>query len=221
MKVIEIVFGQVTWILDAYLAKKLYLPDVIAKIQAKYGFVQASNPLELLRGDKGAVFEHGSYKNHLIRKLAIYNDGLLAESPDGTDVAEVFMDEFYGWCVEEFSVKKMGFVGEYKYYDSQLTVQMNENWSEKISFLNDLASLLTKMTKKYEVHDAEFHPYGFQLDVERDRNRNLPVAPFKIERRVHFPFSENVFYSVAGLTTKDHIELLKKMDSMLSAEEKT
>ena len=89
MKLINIDFGQVTWLVDLSIPPgSVYLPEALEKIRERYKFVRCPEAADIINPDANIVFEHGKYDSSVIRKFSMHNDGLIAESQAGTEQTE-------------------------------------------------------------------------------------------------------------------------------------
>lgn len=216
MKVLSIEFGQVSWIFDVSLPNGgLYLPESVPKLLEKYGFVKFPTTDELLAESTNAAFEHGTYSKILIRKFAIYNDGLVAESKAGNEAARDFLDDFMDWAKVEFGATVSGVDEPYRIYDSRMIVQMDMDLQAQMKFTSPILEQLQEHMVDYGLPKEDYDIYGFSLQTDQTSITNKYTSPFRVERRIGKAFDKNVYFCAAPLKTNDHESLLRKLERFI------
>lgn len=224
MKLLSIKQARSIWL--AYLLdlnpRGLNLLSLIPPIVAKYKFQMFPNkPDELGFGKetKEIKFSGGSFQkdpqHNIGVDLTIYNDGLIADTRSSTNDSDAFLDDFLNWISLEFGLAPYQEVLRTKLYVSELWVQTDKSLVALNPKLADFAKRLTSMIVGHEHHPIAFEPCG--IIFWTDPTVANPPGPFRFERLIDVPFSENRYYSAAPLKTDLHIELLTELEKILSS----
>ena len=88
--------------------------------------------------------------------------------------------------------------------------------------LNTLNPKLENFTKRLTslIVGHGHHPIAFEISgitFWTDPSVINPPGPFRFERTIDIPFSENRYYSAAPLQTNVHLEMLTELESILSS----
>ena len=165
--------------------------------------------------NKGLIFENGEFEakeeHPIIINLTIYNDGLVAESISSTTHSEAFLEDVLIRFSEFFKISSFTSVFKKKLYSSQLFVYTDK----QLKLLNPKL----KKISEYLSHNVEQSSLNFQvggISFWPDQTSKVPPASFTFERALGVPFSENRYYSAAPLKTDQHLELLEKLENILS-----
>lgn len=216
MKVASIELGQVTWLVDYRSnAGRIYLPEAIPLLIGRYGFVKSPTIEEILQPNFIPVFEHGRFEDSVIRRFAIYTDGLISDAAAGTEVAEAFLQDFLNWMEVEFDSKILGFSQELRGYDSHIVAQLRTDMGSKISFVNQIADELLSIMSNYEQPAYAYHSSGFTLEADPAEIKPGFASKFSIERRANQHFEKDLYFCCAPLKSEDHIKILEKLESIV------
>jgi hypothetical protein len=185
-----------------------FFPEIAAKVIAKYQFAKPPTLDDL---DKEVVkFQIGKFNNVQIAEFSVYGDGVIANGKCPTELLEEFLKD-----VLAFSTKELGLVPVLPHrnelhFESTITVQAQADIG---AFVVSPAQALIGKTMQEKLGVA-YQASGITMDcdVRKIQKRRKPVRVF-IERKVGFPFAENLFYCIAPLRTADHIELLKALET--------
>ena len=97
-----------------------------------------------------------------------------------------------------------------KLYISQVFVSTDKS----LEFLNPKLKQISKYLNQYFGKDKNFQAGGISFwPDQKDRKKPTPLT---FERTLDVPFSENRYYSTAPLPTDKHLELLDKLEDILS-----
>ena len=133
---------------------------LIDGIRHKFGFVQVPQHVAELDFKKGVNFLQGYFKGKIIDKLSVYENGLLCEARQDTDVSDEFMTELLSWAAQEHDlpVKETGV----KAYVSQLEVTASVEIGLTFSKFASLGTLLANLTKEYGEPTPDYRISGLK-----------------------------------------------------------
>jgi hypothetical protein len=191
---------------------QLYFPDAVTKLVERYSFFKAPSPDQVLP----LTFSVGKFQDAQIAEFAIYNDGFIVSSASDTDLLDAFIDDLLSWSASEFGLIQMAPAKSEKFYESSVVVKATSNLSESLRPQNDLAATLAKALKSAKI-SAPLKLGGFIFDFDPSEFSGKR-KPFRlvVDRRVGVPFAENIFYSQAPFRTKDHLNVLRSLEEMVS-----
>lgn len=180
-----------------------------------YKFKKYPLPTETPDMTKGILFEDGAFtieqENYPVGiTFTIFNDGLVADTRSSTIHSDAFLENVLIQASEIFKISNFQTILREKVYISQVFVSTDKS----IELLNPKLNQISKYLSKKLGKDNIFQLGG--LHFWHDQKDKNPKAPFTFERTVNVPFSENRYYSAAPLQTEDHLELLDKLESILS-----
>ncbi|MHB8131973.1 MAG: hypothetical protein ACYDEX_23680 [Mobilitalea sp.] len=197
----------------------LDLLALIPIIREKYRFLEFSPSIDKInRETKEVRFGLGSFQkdsqHNISIDLSIYNDGFIADTRSSTNDSDAFLTEFLNWISVEFGFVSYQEVIRTKLYASELLVQTNKSLNIINPKLSKFAKHLTSMIVGHEHHTIDFETSGILFWTD-PTIVNLP-GPFRFERLIDVPFSENRYYSSAPLQTEIHLEMLEELENILS-----
>jgi hypothetical protein len=194
-----------------------YRPDAIKAVVERYQFVEfPRQPSEILPTDTSVpiVFRHGRLPDSAIvmERLEIYPAGLTVTTLSNTDDALVALDQVLDWASEHFRitferVREPGFW-------SQLNVRFERQLGGFFPKLEPLARELSDKHPDFISFRPEYSLGALHFTFE-SKQPNVTPIPFRIERALNVPYSENLYVSDGALTTQDHIAILEKFERTL------
>ncbi|MDE2789600.1 MAG: hypothetical protein OXI81_04160 [Paracoccaceae bacterium] len=190
-----------------------YLPDFFANVSRRYGFDGAPRSVGELGGNK-AEFRHGLFEGNAIESLEIYNDGFIVTSNSDTDYVDQFVDDLVTWLKDDqgFSVIETHTVC--KMYDSTLLVETRCNVFKPFEVYSEISRMIETGLQESTGLKVAFENYGFALSADQTRNPALKPVFFRVERKEGIEFSRNQLFSTAPLKTRQHLEVLKRLEQL-------
>lgn len=204
-----------------------YIPDALVFVRDRYGFVETPTNLSDFNPSTGITFSHGKFqpseksaKDIVIRKLQIYEQGLLADTQATVEDADMFLDDFISWSCSRFDIKILDYPPTHKLYHSNIELHSNLDLESPLRFIKPLGHSITNRLKKYGGEGSfDYAPTGFSLhcDMTKSTSAILPPVPsiFTLERLARHPFGAGIFVSSAPLKTADHIALIEEFEGGL------
>jgi hypothetical protein len=189
--------------------------DMLELARQRYGFALFPDISKRTNREEPLKFEHGLVPEggldvHLFE---IHPQGIVAEC-DTTEHAEAFLDDVFGWAQKELKLKRADQTG-IRVYSSSLVVQFENDANGLLAKHKEVVGLISsalRKTYKFSL-SAGMARIGIRPDPEELSPRMAGlIVEFSLERRVFAPYSEQKFYSTAPLPTKDHIELLNRLE---------
>jgi hypothetical protein len=182
---------------------------------ATYKFKKFPPYTEIADLSKGVVFESGEFKideNVPIGvNLTFYNDGIVADCGSSTSDSDTFLKDIFHRFLEIYKIPHYDSVIKKVVYVSEVFVSTEKSLDIINPKLNKISEFLSgtveQGTTSFQLGGVLFFP---------DQTYKIPPGPFRFERAIGFPFSENRYYSAAPLTTDKHLELLNELESILS-----
>ena len=210
MELVEIEASRIIFLTQVHRpAGQLYLPEAVAKLVARYSFAKFPSLDNILKTDEANVFSIGKFKDVQIYELKTYSDGVIVSAQCDSDVLDEFLSDFYNWTEKELGLVPKITAKPEKHYESQLIVKSEKDLAAAIAPRHDLAGEFNKVWKRGKYPECEYVLSGATIDcdVSKFKGRRKP-SRYMLDRRIGVPFEENVFYSAAPLTTKDHLAFL-------------
>lgn len=163
---------------------------------------------------KGISFQDGEFQISqdelpIAVNLTIYNDGVLADSSSSSEYSDMFLADVFHHFSEIFKMPPFQSVIRRRIYLSQLTVSTDKT----LEVLNPKLKQLSKYLSAHVELDKVFQLGG--IHIWPDQVSRVNPSPFIFERAINVPFSENKYFSTAPLQTKQHLELLDKLETVL------
>jgi hypothetical protein len=193
---------------------------LIPFIREKYRFLELTPTIDKINKEtKEIKFGLGSFQKdpqyNISVDLSIYVDGLIADTRSSTNDSDVFLAEFFNWTAKEFGLTPYEEVLRTKLYVSELFVQSDKSLNDLNPKLTNFAKKLTSLIVGHEHHPVSFETIGIQFWTSPIITN--PPGPFRLERLIDVPFSENRYYSVAPLQTDIHLEMLEEFERILGS----
>lgn len=164
---------------------------------------------------KGAKFENGEFNIGgdcpIIVNLTFYNDGVIADTGSSTIHSDAFLEDMYNRFSELFKIPPYQSIIRKVVYVSQLFVSTDKSLeviNPKLKLISEyLSDTVEQGGRVFQLGGISFWP---------DQVDKVNPVSFSFERTLNVPFSENRYYSTAPLPTDKHLELLDKLESILS-----
>jgi hypothetical protein len=191
-------------------------PIITPLLVDSYKFITVPSAKESLDDSKGITYGHGEFKNKegipLFVSLTIFPDAIVADTRSSTKDSDDFLDEILTRFSEELKLPHYEDVVTRKNYLSQLYVKTEKALQSINPALKAITNYLTENvsdmgTVHFEVGGIHFWP---------EQSIVPKPALFIFERILNVPFAEESYYSGAPLQTDKHLELLNKLESILS-----
>ena len=193
----------------------MYLPEAAAKLAQRYSFAKYPSLEELLKATQS--FSVGSFKGVQIQELSIYSDGVIVSSRSDTDVLDAFLDDLFAWVASELGIVPVVTNRPEKYYESTLVVKSETDLALATKPVKDVVDAFNRIWRK-KYFETDYATSGFLLhcDAHQFKGRRNPLH-FGVERRLGVSFEENIFFSMAPLGTKDHLDFLARLENLARA----
>jgi len=224
MKLLSVKQARAIWLIQLVdlNPRGLNLVALIPPITKKYKFQQFPiQPEELGFGKeiKEIKFSGGSFQkdaqHDISIDLTLYNDGLVVDTRSSTEDSDSFLNEFLNWISIEFNLVPYQEVLRSKLYLSELFVKTDKSLNSLNQKLENFAKRLNSLIVGHGHHPIAFEVSGITLWT--DPSVISPPGPFRFERTIDIPFSENRYYSAAPLQTDVHLEMLEELEDILSS----
>ncbi len=180
-----------------------------------YKFKKLPSLTEIPDPSKGIKFEHGDFNigsdYPIVVNLTLYNDGVVADSGSSTNYTDAFLEDMYTKFSELFKIPPPKSIIRKRVYLSQLYISMDKS----LEIVNPKIKLISQYLSETVEEGNELFQLG-GISFWPDQISKVPPAPFRFERTIGAAFSENRYYSAAPLPTDKHLELLDKLESILS-----
>ena len=203
----------------------IHPPTALRMVAERYGF---NNVPELHRTweeaqKDGLKFQLGQlvHGNRTINigDFTLYNDGIVATSAS-TDDAERFLNDLLNWAKEVFGFRDIDPAGARTLYLSNIIIELESSPDVLLKNFTVLSESLVKLLRATYRLDIPVQLSGLELNF--DRTITIPawqtLTPFTLDRRIHQPYSKNIFFSGAPLRTKDHLAFLEIIESTLNVD---
>jgi len=216
MKLLSVEQARAVWLFpmgDMNPTGKFMLPFLLQLVN-RYKFASVPNISEAIKKNEGIFLEQGVYtdekRGDVSVELAIYNDGLIADTHADTDVSDDLLEDALTHAQKEFGLVSPKHIR--KQHTSKIYVETERKLNSLSPSLAALNSALNKKLKHFG--DVSYELGGINLVTEQAGPLTPPV--FRFERAETNRYSDNRYYSIAGLRTADHLELLDQLESLLS-----
>jgi hypothetical protein len=198
---------------EPVLEKRSPVP-LIDGLREKYGFVQVPQTVADLDFKKGVNFLQGYYKSRVIDKFQVYENGLLCEANENTDLLDEFISEILAWVEQEqkLPIKETGV----RAYVSQMEVIATVDIGSIFSKIASIGPLISKELSNYGQLAHEYKISGLKMHYDAAPTP-LPRAPdFSFERRAGMAYSENQFFTSAPVRTDEHLRIVRILEDLLN-----
>jgi hypothetical protein len=219
MELMNVVKARAIWLFDSSdlnpRGKSLF-PNLVDWLKDTYNFSKVPSSKTDYDETKALAFLDGKFQ---VREgtfvgvdLRMYTDGFIADTRSSTDDSDAFLNAALQAVVREFDLVPGAEKTRRTTYGSEIVVRCDR---PLISLNPRLRDVCLRLSNTLGIQGKNsFDMFGFTCAI--DPSVPLPVQPFRFERKLNTPFSENRYYSAAPLRTKDHLEILNELESLLS-----
>jgi hypothetical protein len=160
-------------------------------------------------------FEMGSFqpdpnKLPIHIALTIYSDGFVAETGSSTFDSDLFLADMLNRISDAAGLPSYKEIIQKYIYLSQVYVTTDKN----LEMINPKFKQISKYLSNNVEEDKYFEVGG--LSFWPDQTSKVNPSPFTLERALNSPFFEKRYFSTAPLPTDKHLELLNKLEEIMS-----
>jgi hypothetical protein len=217
MKILSISQGRSVWIFNlAHVAKGRSLLDTLKALGERYRFGKFPQSLTDLNKNNALEFNSGTFIHNGTDYrvgLTVYNNGFSGDSFTDTSISTAFLEDVASWLASEHDVDIKPHIVRIGYL-SQLEVQARRSlplWNPLLEFLqpaiSSLATTIDGTPRKYNMEGILAYP--------EDAGQNMSPSEFRIDRKWGTDPVANVYFSQSPTNTKDHLDLLNKIEDVL------
>jgi hypothetical protein len=190
---------------------RIYGVHLVRACEDRYGFWRGPRKVEEFDLTKGVVFLHGYFQDRVvIEQLKVFNNGLMVEINGDTDECDAFLNDFVDWLRIDIGLDTIQEVASPRFYFSNVEVTCSFSLAEKLPQLARIGQEITEKLHEYgqtAVPDVELVSLGYGNPGE--------ASTFRFERKEGVREERRIYFSAAPLRTKDHLQLLKELESIL------
>jgi hypothetical protein len=193
---------------------RIYIPDVVAELVERYGFIKYPTDYSSLDESKGIEFTEGRLGKDVIWRLAIYTTGIVLETRENTNLSREIMEDAFLWAKDRFGlhyepgmIKRFAYISQVTFYSDGVLGMLNPVLDKLSRRVTDVVSEL--QGKRVEYRAATL---GIHNDALDQKNQ---IAGFIITPRSETPLSEHKYFSEAPVPTDVHWELLEELESAM------
>ena len=160
---------------------------------------------------ESGVFQPNQRDPITIVELKIYADGIIADTHSSTDDSDYFLSEAIQWAIEQFALVSLQTLPIRKLYLSELYVHTDAS-------LNHINNRFETFLQRLSSEIVGFEPQPIEtagISFSSDQGNFSKPTPFRFERTLNIPFSQNRYYSSAPLQTEKHLHLLDDLELIL------
>lgn len=190
------------------------IPDVVAALIERYGFIKFPQKPEEFDEDKGVSFELGRWNDLSIDQLLVFTDGLIVDTRSSTGDSSAIIADVLTWAADSFGLTFRPDMLSRQIYFSEVTFRSECQLSTLNPALSKVAEMLSASVARItgQVLPYDVAQFNFNFDPLESK---LIISPFRVERLGNTPYSENKYYSTAPMPTEEHLELLAVFESAL------
>jgi hypothetical protein len=198
---------------------RTFFPEVVQKIQQRYGFLQVPK-VEELEEQKGFELKTGKIGNKVIDALKIFPNLFVIETHSNTTDAQIILEDLFEWAKKELGItfepsmiQHWGYVSILTFYSECNIIAWDNTPAAK------LAAKMSKAVSEIWEEPVIFETRGMSIGHDPLTRKNS-IASLLITPRAETPYSENKFYSEAPLPTDLHIKFLEEFEADVLAASK-
>lgn len=197
---------------------KVFYPDLVEALVARYGFQKFPQKPEEFDETKGVTFGGGKFGNSVVEQLVIYLYGILLDTRSSTSESRRLLEEAIRWAGKELGlvdrpIQRWQYASQVTFYSDAPLTSVHPAFRRLADGVAEAVSQLIGADVKYELS---------MISVDHDPlSRKHPIGRFSIQRRENTPFSKNKYFSDAPLPTDLHLKLLEQFEADVSSQLRT
>jgi len=191
---------------------KVFYPQLVEAIVARYGFQKFPQKPEEFDESKGVSFAVGRLGDTVIDEFIIYTHGLLLGTRVSTQESKRLLEEAIQWGTKVGLVNRP--VSRWQ-YASQLTFYSKFSLTGVNPAVQKLADNIAQTVGGLIGKSLKYELTTVTVDYDQLETKHA-IGRFSIQRRDNTPFSENKYFSDAPLPTDVHIKLLEEFEAAIS-----
>jgi hypothetical protein len=216
MELLNVLRARSIWLFDINDLNphgKRFGPEMLSWLKETYKFTKIPSSVDDLDETKALAFLNGGFQvspeNTIVVELKIYTDGFVADTRSSTKDTDRFIDDVLSSAAKQFDLVYRADIIRNKLYLSELNVR----YKGSLQTLNPKMQAFTDKISHLINGKVELCGMGFWAE----QKTSGPFSPFRFERKIDAPFSQQRYYSAAPLPTQEHLGLLEELEKVLSA----
>lgn len=201
---------------------RTFLSPITKGLLERYRFIKFPQTWEDYHPQQGGIlFLQGDWNSIAIDRLEVFTGGLVVETRSSTDDSEAFIHEVLTWATEayELTTFRPDMIRR-RVYGSQLSFRSDIQLLDALHpKLLDFGERITKMLSPIFDNLIPFKTFGISFGYE-PTTENPQSNLVQIERRAGTSFSENIYFSSAPFSTKEHLKFLADFEAAISESDK-
>jgi len=215
MKLLAIEMSRLTVLLHVGRSEgQLFLPQAVSMLNARYGFSSYPSSYDEITSDR-MDFKLGQFEGSAIESLELYGDGIIVTSRSDTDFIDRFFADLCQWIVDDLGLSIIKTHSIDRLYESNLIVETSKDVLKPLEAMASIGKLVEAELKKTSELEVKYQPFGWAMAADQAENPSLKPISFRIERRLGTEFAMQQFITTAPLKTKQHMDVLKKLESLV------
>ena len=186
-------------------------PEGLNSLAERYNFFKSPSTMDELDFQKGVEFVAGRSGAIAIDRMFLYASGIVIDTRSSTDdslsVLRDLLDHARANAGAVISPERLNFV-------SQIVFRSDLKLSSLNPILQPIADRLTERVSINMKHPIRYEPTAFVINTDLSQLKVTPSL-FSLERRTEAPFSENIYFSSAPLSTTEHLNFLEEIEAAL------
>ncbi len=192
----------------------VFVPLLVEHIAKKYMFFEYPRTSEGIVLKNDLKFLNGRKEDRNIAKIDFYRGGLVVQEIMDTYFLDEILDDLVTDLEKNFNLKFTRSAPVSHAYVSTVEFQASPNFATTLQKISSVADLLNQMVRALGCTVDGFTLNTFSLLSDPSKTLPIAVGKFLVERRAERPFQENIFYSEAPVSTREHVMLIERLESL-------
>lgn len=195
-------------------------PQITRDLVERCNFLKFPRTWEEYNSQEGSLqYFQGEWKGIAINQVEIFQGGIAVDTSSSTEDSEAFLLETLTWVAQKYELNFHSSMIKRKAFVSHLTFTSEVSLLELVHPV--FAEFGDRLTQSLSKTLGPTRPLKINgLYFSNDPIDGSPSMLLQIERRAGSAFSENKFFSVAPLSTKEHLEFLTDFEAAIIESQK-